>query len=349
MTDALVSSACVGSGKDARILDCTLRDGSYSVDFQFSESSIISILAGLEACGIPFIEFGHGLGLGAGEALGKPMLVSDYRCFELAWEHLRKASWGMFCIPGIAALAHLRDSASAGMQFVRVGVEITDVSPAREFIELGKELGLTVFANLMKTALLPTRQVIAAVQTCAGYGADCVYLVDSFGSFVPSDVAELFGTVGRSLGIPLGFHGHNNLGLANANALFAVESGAAWIDSTLDGIGRDAGNTVTESLPASPPGERAGEAYDYRALGHLSQKAVRPLPRVVSDRAYQLVASRTRMHSSFFPLLTRCAEAAQVDVFGLMTAVAGVDRVNPSEALVMDTARSIAQSRPDHR
>ncbi|MFE1172487.1 hypothetical protein [Streptomyces sp. NPDC058773] len=323
------------------ILDCTLRDGSYSVDFQFTEETIKSVLAGLEKSGIRLIELGHGLGLNAAEALSKPTLVSDKRCFDLAAGTLETAAWGMFCIPGIAALDHLGQAASAGMHFVRVGVDITDVTPAESFIKLAKELGLTVFANLMKTNLLGPDGVVEAAQQCVKYGADGVYLVDSVGGYLPSEVGELFHHVGNRVDAPLGFHGHDNLGLANANALAAASGGAKYIDTTLDGIGRGAGNAVTEAFATILWAQGAGAAYDYRALGRLSEDAVRPLSRLHDDRTYQLVGGLSQTHSSFFPLISRCAEAQDVDVFELMAAVAEVERARPTEELVMKTAATL--------
>ncbi|MDH6139613.1 4-hydroxy 2-oxovalerate aldolase [Kitasatospora sp. GP30] len=324
------------------ILDCTLRDGSYSVDFRFTEETIRNVLTGLEESGIRLIELGHGLGLNAAEALAKPMLVDDDRCFEIATEVLQAARWGMFCIPGIAELEHLKRAADQGMQFVRIGVDITDVAPAEAFIDLARELGMSTFVNLMKTNVLDPHGVAGAAAQCAKYGAESVYLVDSVGGFLPWEVTELFEQVGRELEVPLGFHGHDNLGLANANALAAARAGARYIDTTLDGIGRGAGNTVTESFVAILHGGGADCGYDYRALAQLSETAVRPLARLHDDRSYQVVGGLTQTHSSFFPLITRCAEATGTDVFELMAAVADVERVHPTEPLVMDVAAALS-------
>ncbi|MGP3925977.1 hypothetical protein [Streptomyces sp. 8N616] len=324
------------------ILDCTLRDGSYSVGFQFTEETIRRVLTGLENSGIRIIELGHGLGLNAAEALSKPTLVSDERCFEIAVDSLRAADWGMFCIPGVAELSHLKRAIAGGMRLVRVGVDITDVAPAEEFIKLAKESGLKTFANLMKTNVLDIEGVASAVRQCAAYGADSVYLVDSVGGYLPSEVTELFGRVGQSVGVPLGFHGHDNLGLANANALAATHGGARYIDATLDGIGRGAGNTVTEVFATILHSQTPDTEYDYQALARLSETVVRPLSRLHDDRTYQVVGGLTQTHSSFFPLITKCAEAQGVDVFELMAAVADVERVKPTEELTMGIAATLA-------
>ncbi|MFE4669823.1 hypothetical protein ACFRI7_33070 [Streptomyces sp. NPDC056716] len=327
---------------EVEILDCTLRDGSYAVDFQYTEGTIRSVLSGLEESGIRFIELGHGLGLNAGESTPHTTRVPDARCFSIACETLTSARWGMFCIPGIAELDHLRRAVDAGMEFVRVGVDISAVGPAEAFITLARDLGITAFANLMKTNVLGTDGVTDAVRQCAEYGADTVYLVDSVGGYLPSDVTELFEKVSRSVAIPLGFHGHDNLSLANANSLAAATGGARFVDTTLDGIGRGAGNTVTEAFAAALHTRGDGGTYDFRALGELSESVIRPLERLHDDRTYQVVGGVTQTHSSFFPLLSRCAEIANVDVFELMAAVADIDRVHPAEDMVLEAARTMA-------
>lgn len=326
---------------DPEILDCTLGDGSYSVDFKFTEATIRAVLSGLQDAGIGLIELGHGIGLNAGRALSQPSLVSDERCFTLAAQTLDRATWGMFCIPGVAEPVHLPHAAQAGMGFVRIGVDITDVRPAAPFVELARESGLKTFVNLMKTNVLPTDGVVEAVRRCAGFGADGVYLVDSVGGYLPATVGALCEAVAAAVPVPLGFHGHDNLGLANANALAAATAGARFVDGTLDGIGRGPGNTATELMAAIFSRGTVAYRYDHRALARLSQDEMRPLARRHEDRVYQVVGGLTEIHSSFFPLLTRCAEAACVDVFELMAAVAEIDRVHPSEELVKEVAAGL--------
>jgi 4-hydroxy-2-oxovalerate aldolase len=342
MSETSPMAAEDGRSSAVEILDCTLRDGSYAVDFKFTEDTIKSVLTGLEASGVRFVELGHGLGLNAAERTPHPTLVSDARCFGIASETLTSASWGMFCIPGIAEPDHLRQAAAAGMRFVRVGVDISAVAPAEAFIALAKDLGITAFANLMKTNVLGVDGVTDAVRQCAEYGADTVYLVDSVGGYLPSDITELFEKVGQSVTVPLGFHGHDNLSLANANALAAATSGARFVDTTLDGIGRGAGNTVTETFAATLHAQGGSRTYDFRALAELSESVVRPLERLHDDRTYQLVGGITRTHSSFFPLISRCAKTANVDVFELMAAVADIDRVHPAEDMVLKAANAMA-------
>ena len=84
------------------ILDVTLRDGSYAIDFQFSCAQQRLITEGLERLGINYIEIGHGQGLNASSPQNGVALHSDEEYLQTAQKSLKKAKYGMFCIPGIA-------------------------------------------------------------------------------------------------------------------------------------------------------------------------------------------------------------------------------------------------------
>jgi 4-hydroxy 2-oxovalerate aldolase len=82
------------------------------------------------------------------------------------------------------------------------------------------------------------------------YGAKAIILMDSAGAYTPIDTAIKISWISDHIGIPVGFHGHNNLGLSIANSIVAVQSGASIIDATIKGFGAGAGNTSLEVLIA---------------------------------------------------------------------------------------------------
>lgn len=327
----------------AEIIDCTLSDGSHAVDHRFSARTIRTVLTGLEAAGVRFIELGHGHGLNAAEALGLPAEVSDEECFAIARESLDRAAWGMVCLPGVATAAHLRAAADAGMRFVRVGVDITEIERAAEYVELAKGLGLVTFTNLLKAPMLDTSGITTVVKQCVQYGADAVCLEDSAGGLLADDVAELCDQIRQSVDTALGFHAHDNMGMANANTLAAVNGGAAFVDTTLDGIGRGAGNASTETTAAVLRKIGAGLDYDFSGLARLSEREIRPLPRHRDDRSYELAGALTQTHPSHFALIRECAAELNVGEAELMAAVAKLDRVRPTREMVMDAGESLAR------
>src|SRR5579863_1881269 len=145
------SSPQAASGERVEILECTLRDGSYAVDFKFTENDT-AILAGvLGRLGFRWIEVGHGLGLGAAMAGKGTMPAGDERLIEAAKRAAPNAKIGCFFIPGIGTAEQLKSARNAGLDFVRVGYHAPEIEEAYPYLTLAKELGMQVCLNFMKT------------------------------------------------------------------------------------------------------------------------------------------------------------------------------------------------------
>ena len=127
------------------ILEVTLRDGSYLVDFQFTAEDTAIIASALEGIGFRWIEIGHGLGLNASRAGKGIAAATDEEYLEAAAQALKRAKWGMFFIPGIGREEDLRLAARYGMSFLRVGTNVTEAAQAEPYIALAKELGIHRF------------------------------------------------------------------------------------------------------------------------------------------------------------------------------------------------------------
>src|SRR5437870_1510029 len=138
-----------------QVVEATLPDGSYAINFSFTTADTAAIASGLEAVGFRWIEVGHGVGLGAGERGYGAAAASDEEYMQAASEALKRARWGMFCIPGIARLEDVDLAARYGMGFIRVGTNVTEVRDSEPFIRRAKEHGLYVAANYMKSYALP--------------------------------------------------------------------------------------------------------------------------------------------------------------------------------------------------
>ena len=140
-------------GKFISILDCTLRDGSYIIDYQFTDEDTYIISLGLKRAGVKLIEIGHGTGIGSSEAGKGKAAATDEEYINAAKAALEgsDAKFGMFFIPGIGTMEKLEKAAKLGIDFVRIGTNITEVDQAEKYIKKAKSLGLMVFANLMKS------------------------------------------------------------------------------------------------------------------------------------------------------------------------------------------------------
>jgi 4-hydroxy-2-oxovalerate aldolase len=322
------------------VLDCTLREGQYAVDFQLSEEIIEKVLIELEESGIRLIELGHGWGLN-GESRARAGLVSDQRCFEIAGRTLKRASFGAICVPGIGTLDHVRAAADSGMSFMRIGTNITDVDTGPDFVALAKSRGLFTTMNLMKTQVLSDEEVLGIMVRCESMGADAVYIVDSYGSLLPDRASRLITAARERIRVPIGFHGHDNLGMAHANSLVAMHAGVAFIDTTLDGMGRSAGNATTEGITTLLRKEELEATYDSFRLSAASEQLIQPLDRIADSRYFQLIGAYTDLHSSSFPMFQKIAQEEEVNVAELMERVSLINRVDPTPTLVRKEALAL--------
>jgi 4-hydroxy-2-oxovalerate aldolase len=321
-----------------RLLDTTLRDGSYAIDFQFTARDTALIAAQLEAAGFEMIEVGHGAGLGASDAgLGRAA-ETDEAYLKAAADALKHAAWGMFCIPGVATLEHVDIAARCGMKFIRIGTNIDDVPASEPYIARAKKHGMFVCANYMKSYSVEPREFARNAVASQKYGADVVYIVDSAGGMLTRDLEAFFAAVRQVSDIALGFHGHDNLGLSVANAVRATELGAAIVDVSLQGMGRSAGNTPAELFILVM--ERLGLSlgFDPLRVMDIGDKYIKPLVQRPLN-SLDMIAGYAQFHSSYMGVIREFSSKFEVDPRKLIIALCERERVHAPRALVEELAR----------
>jgi len=329
------------------ILDCTIRDGSYAIDFKFTAADTAMIAGELDRAGLTYIEVGHGLGLGASEA-GKGTAAShDLEVIERTREATPRARIGAFFIPGIGDEQKLRDAAAAGLDFIRIGQNANEIEQAWPFVELARELGVEPFVNFMKTYGIAPEQFAASSATAAGLGAAGVYVVDSAGGMLPQEVQEYVTRTLEACDTRVGFHGHSNLHLAVANSIAAYDAGATFVDTSVYGIGRSSGNVPTEVMAAVF--ERLGVDCGVDPLGviDLAESYLRPLAEHLHPHDMTAVSlGYGRFHSSFLPRAMRAAEAAGINPFRLIVALGTQDPMELSDEMLSETVERLRDERP---
>lgn len=325
-----------------KILDCTLRDGSYTINFQFTALDTENIASELDGAGFPYIEVGHGIGLGATEQGKAIAAASDIEYMQAASKAVKLGKWGMFCIPGIAKLKDLYIAADYGMKFVRIGTDVDKVDSSAPFIALAKKLNIEVYANFMKSYVLPPLEFARLASKSANFGAETVYLVDSAGSMLPNEVrAYLQATRSEVPNLPLGFHGHNNLGLAVANSLVCAEEGVAMIDVSLQGFGRSAGNTPTEQFLSALM--RSGYDLNINPIKtmHLGETFIRQRIERRGLCSLDVVAGLAQFHSSYMPSVLSVAKHHRVDPRLLIIELCRHDKLNAPKNLLEEIASNL--------
>lgn len=230
------------------ITDTSLRDGNHSVKHQFSVEDVKSVVMALDKAGIDIIELGHGDGLTGSTINYGFSKESDMDLIKAASGVVKNAKIAVLLLPGIGTVPDMQKAYEYGARVVRVATHVTEADISMEHIEKSKKMGYFTVGFLMMAHRASVERVVEEAKKMESYGADVVYATDSAGAMLPKDVTEKISALKENLSIPVGFHSHNNLGLAIGNSLAALEAGATYIDGSLGGLGAGAGNTATEIL-----------------------------------------------------------------------------------------------------
>jgi 4-hydroxy-2-oxovalerate aldolase len=327
------------------ILECTLRDGSYAVDFKFTENDTAMLAGVLGRLGFRWIEVGHGLGLGAAAAGKGSMPASDERLIEAARRAAPNSRIGCFFMPGIGTEDQLRWARDAGLDFIRIGCNATEIETAFPYVALAKRLGLATCLNFMKTYAVSAGVFAEKAQAGAEAGADVIYCVDSAGSMFPDEVRRYLAAARELCPCDMGFHGHSNLQMAVANSVEAVRCGARFIDSTLYGLGRSSGNVPTEVAVAVFQNLGIETGIDLFEVMDAAEEFMGPL--MSQMQLYDMMAVATgysQFHSSFLPRVAAAARQHGVELRRLVVAMGKLDPVHLDEQNLNRVAASLPKS-----
>jgi 4-hydroxy 2-oxovalerate aldolase len=333
------------------ILECSLRDGSYAVDFKFTENDTAVLAGVLGQLGVRWIEVGHGLGLGAAHAGKGAMPASDERLIAAAKRAAPAAQIGCFFISGVGTADQLKSARAAGMDFVRIGYNSTEIEEAFPYVSLARELGLKTCLNFMKTYGISPSVFAKKAKQGADAGASVIYCVDSAGSMFPEDVRKYIQTAREICPCELGFHGHSNLQFAMANSVEAVRGGASFIDTTLYGLGRSAGNVPTEVAVAVFDRLGVETGLDLFDVMDAAEEFIGPL--ISQMQLYDMMSVAmgcSHFHSSFLPKVAETDRKHNVDLRRLVVAMGKIDSVNLDEKILSRVAASLPRLRSsNHR
>lgn len=324
------------------IMDCTLRDGANVVGKGFSGELTILMIKGLIDSHIKTIEFGHATGLGTQDNGGAKAPLSDEEYLDAAAPYTGKANLGMFLLAKNAAPGSIKMAADKKLSFLRVGANAGDADQAEAAIKMVRDSGLSAKYSMMKAYILSPAELAEEAAKLERFGAQAITIMDSAGCMLPAQVFEYTKNVVNAVKIPVGFHGHNNLGLAVANALVAEEAGAAFIDCGLMGMARSAGNIATEAVIAAF--QRRGKAKEY-ALYNLLSFIENELKPKMAEYGYHdpippldIVLGYSGAHSSFVPLFEEVAAAKNANLYKLIVETSRKNMKRPTKELMESTA-----------
>ena len=249
-----------------KILDCTLRDGGYYTNWDFSKPLVDKYMEAMNHLPVDYLEIGY-RSIPMKGYYGKYFYCPIYELEDLHQKSNKKLV--IILNEKDIKVEHL-DQVLAPVKglvtMVRIAIDPQNLDRAIILAEGIKRLGFEVGFNVMYMSKWGQYGEFAQNLRNIDGVADYFYMVDSYGGVYPQDVIKTMDLVKSNTNCPIGFHGHNNLELALINTLTAIEHGAEIIDATILGMGRGAGNLKTELL-LSVLNSKSGYDVNFNALG----------------------------------------------------------------------------------
>ncbi|MCQ4021559.1 MULTISPECIES: aldolase catalytic domain-containing protein [unclassified Ruminococcus] len=239
---------------DIKVLDATIRDGGLCNNFEFTDEFVRELYKTNIQCGVDYMEFGY-------RASKRLFNESEFGKWKFCSEEDIRSIVGDNNSPlKIAVMADVGrcdfrtdfvPKSESVIDLVRVACYIHQIPAALEMIEYFHTLGYETSCNIMAISQASDSQIEAALDMLGSSNVDVIYLVDSYGYFYPESAAELaqkYVKFGEKYNKLIGFHAHNNQNLAFANTIETMSYGVSFLDATVCGMGRGAGNCAMELL-----------------------------------------------------------------------------------------------------
>lgn len=239
---------------EIKTLDCTIRDGGLMNNHHFDDRIVKVVYDTCVAAGIDYMELGY-------KASRKGIKVGEHGCWKYCVEDdLRrivgdnKTDLKLTVMADAERCDYHEDIApkkDSVIDMIRVATYINQIPTALDMVKDAHDKGYETTVNLMAVSTVAERDLDEGLELLAGSGSKAVYVVDSFGALYSEKVHYL---VKKYLGhcqphgMDVGVHMHNNLQLAFANTIEGIIMGANYVDATMAGLGRGAGNCPMELL-----------------------------------------------------------------------------------------------------
>lgn len=322
--------------------DPTLRDGHHAVGHQLDADQLRAYASAANAAGVAVVEVGHGNGQGASSLQIGRALLDDATMLTVVREALTTSKMGVFMAPGWGTSDDLAAAVRHGADVVRIAAHCTEADVTERHLGVARELGAEAQGVLLMSHMTGPEELAEQCALMATFGAQAVGIMDSAGHYLPDDVTERVHAIASAGDVPVIFHGHNNLGLAIANSLAAVDAGARVIDATARGFGAGAGNTQLEVLVAVL--ERHGFATgiglrEVLAAADIAENRLMKAPPSIDSIA--VASGLAGVFSGFKQRVVQTADAEGVDPIDLFLALGDRQIVAGQEDMIGDVARQL--------
>lgn len=239
---------------DIKIVDCTIRDGGLVNNFEFTDDFVKELYQTNIQCGIDYMEFGYKASkkIFDVDKFGKWKFCNDDDIRAIVGDNDTGLKISIMADVGRTDFKNdITDRINSPVDMVRVATYINTIPAALEMVEHCHKKGYETTINIMAVSKANDPDLDDALELIGKSCVDTVYLVDSYGSLYPEQMRRLAGKyleVADKYNKKIGIHAHNNQQLAFANTIETLTMGVSYLDSTVSGMGRGAGNCPTELL-----------------------------------------------------------------------------------------------------
>ena len=236
-----------------KVVDATIRDGGLVNDFFFTDEFVKKLyLANIKA-GVDYMEIGYRASKAVFdvEKFGKWKFCDDEHIREIVGDNDTDLKLAIMADIGRHDKNDFDQKVNSPVDLVRVATYIHQMPDAIDMIEDAAKKGYETTCNIMAVSNTQENDLRVALDMLGQTPVDCIYIVDSFGSIYPEQMARLvdiYMEAATKYGKKLGIHAHNNQQLAFANTIECCGDGVDWLDATYNSMGRGAGNCAMELL-----------------------------------------------------------------------------------------------------
>lgn len=239
---------------DIKVLDATIRDGGLVNNFYFTDEFIKELYEANIKAGVDYMEFGYKASkdLFDVKAFGKWKFCDEESIRGIVGDNQSDMKIAVMADVGRTDFEKdIIDKKDSVIDLIRVATYINTIPAAIEMIEYCHNKGYETSVNIMAVSTANSKDVEQALDLLGQSSVDVIYLVDSYGSLYPEQVRELtemYVSYAEKYNKKVGMHAHNNQQMAFANTIEATAHGASYLDATMMGMGRGAGNCILEGL-----------------------------------------------------------------------------------------------------
>ena len=239
--------------EDIKVFDCTIRDGGLVNNYQFSDEFVKAHYEACVASGVDYMEIGKNVSptIMSEDEYGPWNFCKEEDIRRIVGENNTDMKIAVMSDIGRSLKEELRPKEESVVDMIRIATYIHQLPAAIELIEDAHAKGYETTVNVMAVSKSFDDELTEVLNQLAQTPVDVIYIADSFGSFYPEQIVKLtekYLKIAEASGKKIGIHAHNNLQLAYANTIEAMTYGASFLDVTVSGLGRGAGNCPMELL-----------------------------------------------------------------------------------------------------